>query len=74
MHFFPSRFMTTLEHGGPSAVSAWTAQKNINVFDKKLIFVPVYSDLHWSICVIVNPGLIARNYNASMAKSEELSL
>ena len=28
------------------------------MFDKKFIFVPVNSDLHWSLCVVVNPGQI----------------
>jgi Ulp1 family protease len=28
------------------------------VFNKKFIFVPVNGDLHWSLCVIVNPGRI----------------
>ena len=74
MHFFPSTFMTTLKHSGPTAVSSWAAQKRINVFEKKLLFVPVHADLHWSLCVIVNPGLIANNHDGDMASSEEHSL
>ena len=63
VHFFTSHFMTTLKNEGTQAVSSWTANKNINVFKKRLIFVPVNADLHWSLCVVVNPGLIANNHD-----------
>ena len=46
--------MSTLEKK-PSSVASWT--KKIDIFKKKLIFVPVNDDKHWSLCVIVNPGL-----------------
>ena len=74
VHFFTSHFMTTLKDDGPEAVSSWTAKKNINVFKKKLIFLPVNADLHWSLCVVVNPGLIARSYDTEIPESEEHSL
>ena len=33
----------------------WT--KNRNIFSKKLIFIPINKTyLHWSLCVVVNPG------------------
>jgi Ulp1 family protease len=47
--------MSTLEEE-PSSVASWT--KKIDIFKKKLIFVPVNADNHWSLCVIVNPGLL----------------
>lgn len=53
--------MSTLASDGAKAVSSWTAKKRIDIFEKKLIFVPVNSDLHWSLCVVVNPGFIANN-------------
>lgn len=65
--------MTTLKDDGPKAVSSWTEKKNIDVFKKKLIFVPVNADLHWSLCVIVNPGLIANYEDEGMATNEEHS-
>ena len=61
--------MTTLKEDGPDAVASLTA--NINVFDKKLIFLPVSADSHRSLCVIVNPGLIANNYDDDIADDEE---
>ena len=71
VHFFTSHFMTTLKNEGIQAVSSWTANKNINVFKKRLIFVPVNADLHWSLCVVVNPGLIANNYDRIAEKHDE---
>jgi Ulp1 family protease len=48
--------MSKLEDNGPKAVAEW--HKNINVFQKKLVFMPVHANSHWLLCVIVNPGLI----------------
>ena len=58
VHFFSADFMTKLIDEGPDAVSSWVEEKNINVFEKKLIFMPINADNHWSLCVVVNPGLI----------------
>ena len=63
--------MTTLKREGVGAVSSWTQNKNINVFTKRLIFVPVNADLHWSLCVVVNPGLIASNRARIANKHDE---
>ena len=71
VHFFTSHFMTTLKDKGIKAVSSWTANKNINVFKKRLIFIPVNENLHWSLCVVVNPGLIANNYDRIAEKHDE---
>ena len=40
---------------------------------KKLIFIPVNADLHWSLLVVVNPGLIANVYNDDLPETEEHS-
>jgi Ulp1 family protease len=71
VHFFTSHFMTTLKNEGPKAVESWTVNKNINVFQKKLIFIPVNADLHWSMCVVVNPGIIANSYEENIAATKE---
>ena len=65
--------MTTLKEKGPKAVVSWTAKKDINIFEKKLIFIPVNADLHWSLLVVVNPGLIANVYNVDLPETEEHS-
>jgi sentrin-specific protease 7 len=43
---------------GVNGVRSWTAKKNINIFEKRLIFIPINKTLHWSLCVVVNPGAI----------------
>jgi sentrin-specific protease 7 len=30
----------------------------MDIFSKRYIFVPVNQALHWSLCIVVNPGLI----------------
>jgi len=58
LHFFTSHFYTTLASDGVDGVKSWTAKKNINIFEKKLIFIPINKTLHWSLCVVINPGAI----------------
>lgn len=58
LHFFTSHFYTTLASEGVAGVRSWTAKKNINIFNKRLIFIPINKTLHWSLCVVVNPGAI----------------
>jgi len=58
VHFFTSHFYTTLVSEGVEGVKSWTAKKNIDIFNKKLIFIPINKTLHWSLCVVVNPGAI----------------
>lgn len=58
VHFFTSHFYTTLASEGTDGVKSWTAKKNINIFKKKMIFIPINKTLHWSLCVLLNPGSI----------------
>jgi Ulp1 protease family, C-terminal catalytic domain len=60
VHFFTSHFYSTLTKKGSEGVTTWTAKKNIDIFQKKLIFIPINKSLHWSLCVVVNPGEICR--------------
>lgn len=60
VHFFTSHFFTTLVNEGPNGVSSWTSRKEINIFQKKFIFIPINESLHWSLCVVVNAGNIRR--------------
>ncbi len=41
---------------GFNSVRKWT--KDINIFKKKYLFVPVNLDHHWSLVVVCNPGSI----------------
>mmetsp|Transcript_3548 Transcript_3548/g.9364 ORF Transcript_3548/g.9364 Transcript_3548/m.9364 type:complete len:1591 (-) Transcript_3548:489-5261(-) len=58
VYFFTSHFFTTLLEEGPEAVSSWTSKKGIDIFEKDFVFLPINESLHWSLCVIVNPGFI----------------
>jgi Ulp1 family protease len=65
VHFFSTHFFTALEESGPEAVVSWTVQKNIDVFGKKYIFIPInQTHTHWSLCCVVNPGFILNNVKA----------
>jgi hypothetical protein len=56
VHFFTSHFYTTIRDDNPEAVTSWTKKKKIDIFSKRLIFLPINATLHWSLCVVVNPG------------------
>jgi sentrin-specific protease 7 len=70
VHIFSSHFYTTLSEEGHDAVQSWTAKKNVDVFSKNFLFIPVNKSLHWSLCVVVNPGDILRS-SVSLVKSEK---
>lgn len=74
LHFFTSHFYSALAKGGPESVTSWTAKKNINIFEKKFIFIPINKDLHWSLCVIVNPGCIMNSYEPSLNDQSKLDV
>lgn len=65
--------MTELKRDGIEAVASWTKNKKINVFEKKLIFIPINDGLHWSLCVVVNPGHVANNFNRDFLVDQEFS-
>lgn len=71
VHFFTSHFFTTLDDEGPEAVSSWTAKKNIDIFEKRFIFIPINESLHWSLCVVVNPGHIENEFEAEEDQSDD---
>ena len=64
VHFFSSHFFSTLKSGGIDSVKSWTIKKGLNVFSKTFLFIPINQSLHWSLCVVVNPGaLLLQNQN-----------
>ena len=70
MCIFSTHFLTTLKRDGTAAVISWTANKKINIFKQRFVFLPINDSLHWSLCVVVNPGLIAENYAPNMVGEE----
>ena len=65
MHFFETHHMNNLIDRGPEDISKWLINKNINVFRKKLLFIVINANGHWSLLVVVNSGLITRNLESS---------
>ena len=54
-NFFIVLRNVTLRKTKVKSLVRWT--KNTNVFNKKLIFIPIHKEpQHWSLCVVVNPG------------------
>ena len=62
VHFFSSQFYTLLSLHGANGVSTCTTKNDINVFQKKLVFIPVCDNIHWSLCVLVNPGSVQQSF------------
>jgi Ulp1 protease family, C-terminal catalytic domain len=58
VHIFTSHFYSTLRDEGSTSVQSWTKKKNIDIFKKKMVFIPINESWHWSLCVLVNPGAV----------------
>jgi sentrin-specific protease 7 len=71
-HFFSTHFYTKLADQGTGAVASWTIKRNreLNIFDLKMIFIPINKSLHWSLCVVVNPGSIKHFSDLLEAESD----
>lgn len=68
IHFFSTQFFQKIQDQGVESVEGWTRRRKINIFEKKFIFIPINDYLHWSLCVVVNPGKIE---NASIQGNDE---
>jgi Ulp1 family protease len=42
-------------------VTQWTEKKGIDIFEKRFVFIPVNKGLHWTQCVVINPGAITEH-------------
>ena len=60
MHTFSTHFYTALLEDGSSAVTKWTSKKNLDIIDKGFLLVPVNRIKYWLLCVVINPGGIAK--------------
>lgn len=61
VHCFNCMFYTrlTAERGheaGHALVSRWT--KNVDIFSKDFVLIPINYSYHWSLAVIVRPGAL----------------
>ncbi len=56
-HLFKFSVLSTqLRSGEYDAVAHWTANRGIDIFDKKMILIPVNIPDHWSLCAVINAG------------------
>jgi Ulp1 family protease len=56
-----------LEEDGIKNVTKWTTKWDLDVFSKKMLFLPIHKDFHW--CTICNAG----NANSSDCVEEDSS-
>ena len=54
---FSSQFFTALDQDIVN-VESWMINNDTNVFKMKFIFIPINTSGHWSLCVVLNAGLI----------------
>ncbi|CAH1766611.1 12478_t:CDS:10, partial [Entrophospora sp. SA101] len=47
---YSTQFMTKYLNSGYQGVSKWT--KKVDIFSKDLLFVPIHSGAHWSLCLV----------------------
>ncbi len=58
LHMLTIHFYTKLSTEGVESVIDWTTNRDIDIFSKKMVFVPIHKDHHWSLAVVINPGLL----------------
>ena len=54
VHIFSTHFYTELAREGYDGGPRWTAKKGINIFQKKLILIPINIMKDWSLCAVIN--------------------
>lgn len=55
-HVMTSHFYSKLEQNKFAEVATWT--KNVNIFEKDFVFIPVNESNHWSLAILCFPGRI----------------
>ncbi|KAK7010031.1 sentrin-specific protease 1-like isoform X1 [Biomphalaria glabrata] len=50
VYAFNTFFYPKIMSGGHSAVKRWT--KNVDIFSKKYIIIPVHLSMHWCLCIV----------------------
>ena len=57
---FFSTMLLNVHHG--EDLEHWTVKRGIKIFSKKMLLFPFHADAHWSLFVVVNPGLVKAGY------------
>jgi Ulp1 family protease len=58
IHIFTTHFYTKLSTEGVHSVLDWTSNRDVDSFTKKMVFIPIHKDHHWSLAVVINAGLV----------------
>ncbi len=74
VHFFSSYFTSNLKANGPKRTVSQNKKDNVNVFWKKILFLPIQAAEHWSLCVVVSPGLIENSFDTDLDPTKEHAL
>lgn len=86
VHIFPSYCYTRIQNnlnGNRNSkanreriwkdLKSWT--KTVDIFKKRLLVFPINDALHWTVCIVCNPGRLVRRYSkefSEMKKNLEL--
>ena len=62
-------FNVLIGKDGVRTVSTWFENRSINIFDAKMILIPINENLHWYMIAVYNPGYI--QYNRQYLKENE---
>ncbi|XP_020551252.1 probable ubiquitin-like-specific protease 2A isoform X2 [Sesamum indicum] len=81
-HFFNTFFFRKLADMDQDLSRAWEGRdafqrvrkwtRNVNIFEKDYVFIPVNFSLHWSLIVICHPGEVAKLRDKFMDDSSKL--
>lgn len=49
-------------------LKSWT--KNVDIFKKKILVFPINDALHWTVCIVCNPGRLLRRFTKEFIKKK----
>ena len=58
---FTSQLYSKLEENNDNKNGVMKWSRNKDIFNKKIVFIPIEKGLHWVLCVVINPGMIHNN-------------
>ncbi len=61
VHIFNMQFYKSMVEKGVDHVLQWNKKRNLDVFSKKILILPIHKQLHWSLCCIFNPRAVIRS-------------
>jgi sentrin-specific protease 7 len=53
IYVFNAKFYTKmLEEDGVKKVTNWTTKWDLDIFHKRMLFIPIHKEFHWSLCIV----------------------